>query len=290
MTGALFASTLRVSTPLIFAAMGGLFCERSGVINIALEGMMLMGAFAGAVAAFSFHSAWLGLACAAVAGVVFAAIYALCVIQLRADQIVAGMAMNLLALGLTPFLCKVLYDVTGSTPQIPLEHRFQIAPVFLALALVAACHFWFRFSRAGLRLSFAGEHPGALAAAGIRVNTIRWLAVLCGGALAGAGGATLSVYLSSSFSREMTAGRGFIALAALITGKWRPMPAAVACLVFGFAEAAQIRLQGLHLWGNFEIPVQFIQTLPYVVTVLVLAGALGRSKPPAALGSPISRS
>ena len=139
-------------------------------------------------------------------------------------------------------------------------------------------------------MNFAGEHPEALDAAGIRVNRVRWLAVLASGALAGMGGASLSIFLSSSFSRDMTAGRGFMALAALIFGKWKPVPAALACLLFGFAEAVQIRLAGCDLWGSEPIPVQFIQILPYLVTILVLAGFVGHSRAPKALGTPFGRS
>lgn len=285
----LLASTLRVSTPLIFAALGGMFSERSGVINIALEGLMLVGAFAAAVGTSATHSPWLGLLCGMGAGVGLAAIYALFVIRLRANQIVAGTAINLLALGLTPFLCKILYDVTGSTPAIPIGERFQSAPLYLSWVLVAVCWLWMKHTPAGLWTNFAGEHPEALEAAGVRVNRVRWAAVLISGALAGLGGASLSVFLASSFSRNMTAGRGFMALAALIFGKWRPVPAALACLLFGFAEAAQIRLQGVVLWGTQPIPVQFIQILPYLATIVVLAGFVGRSRAPKALGTPFTR-
>ena len=289
MLGQLIASTLRVSTPLIFAAMGGLLSERSGVINIALEGMMLLGAFGAAVGALAAHSPWLGFLAGMGAGMLLAALYGLFVIPLRANQIVAGTAINMLALGLTPFFCKVLYDVTGSTPALPLDQRFHSAPLWLCWVVVGFCYGWFRYSRGGLRLSFAGEHPEALDAAGIRVNRVRWLAVLASGALAGMGGATLSVYLSSSFSRNMTAGRGFMALAALIFGKWKPLPAAAACLLFGFTEALQIRLQGATVFGSQPIPVQFIQILPYFATILVLAGFVGRARAPKALGTPFSR-
>jgi general nucleoside transport system permease protein len=285
----LLASTLRVSTPLIFAALGGMFSERAGVINIALEGMMLVGAFGAAVGTLATHSPWLGSACGMAAGLSLAALYAVCVIGLRANQIVAGTAINMLALGLTPFLCKLLYDVTGSTPAIPLEQRFQSAPLYLSWLLVGLCWFVLKHTRAGLWMGFAGEHPEALDAAGIRVNRVRWVAVLVSGALAGMGGASLSVFLSSSFARNMTAGRGFIALAALIFGKWKPVPAAFACLLFGLAEAVQIRLQGVVLWGNEPVPVQFIQILPYAVTVLVLAGFVGRARPPKALGTAFRR-
>jgi simple sugar transport system permease protein len=285
----LAASTFRVSTPLIFAALGGMFSERAGVINIALEGMMLMGAFGAAVGTLVTHSPWLGAVCGMGAGLLLAALYGVCVIQLRANQIVAGTAINMLALGLTPFLCKILYDVTGSTPAIPLEQRFQSAPLYLSWLLVGLCWFVLKRTRAGLWLSFAGENPQALDAAGIQVNRVRWMAVLAGGALAGMGGASLSVFLSSAFARHMTAGRGFMALAALIFGKWKPIPAALACLLFGLTEAVQIRLQGLVLWGTEPVPVQFIQILPYIVTVLVLAGFVGRARPPRALGAAFRR-
>ena len=288
-TADLLASTLRVSTPLIFAALGGMFSERSGVINIALEGLMLIGSFAAAVGTFVTHSPWLGSACGMGAGVALAAVYALFVIQLRADQIVAGMAINMLAMGLTPFLCKILYDVTGSTPAIPIGQRFESAPLYLSWVLVAVCFLWMKYTPAGLWVKFAGEHPEALDAAGVRVSLVRWTAVLTSGALAGMGGASLSIFLSSSFSRDMTAGRGFMALAALIFGKWKPLPTALACLLFGFADAAQIRLQGVVVWGDKPIPVQFIQILPYLVTILVLAGFVGRSRPPRALGTPFQK-
>src|SRR5580765_5421666 len=285
----LIASTLRLSTPLIFASLGGLCSERSGVINIALEGLMLLGAFGAAVGTLATHSPWLGAACGMAVGIALAAVYGLFVIRLRANQIVAGMAVNMLAFGLTPFLCKILYDVTGSTPAIPIADRFQSAPAYFVWLFVALSYVTIKYTPAGLWVSFAGEHPEALDAAGVRVNRVRWAAVLISGALAGLGGATLSVFLSSSFSRSMTAGRGFMALAALIFGKWHPIRAALACLLFGFAEAVQIRLQGVVLWGTQPIPVQFIQILPYVVTILVLAGFVGRSRAPKALGTSFQR-
>jgi general nucleoside transport system permease protein len=285
----LLASTLRVSTPLIFAALGGLCSERSGVINIALEGLMLIGAFGAAVGTLACHSPWFGSAFGVGSGILLAGVYGLFVIRLRANQIIAGMAINMLALGVTPFLCKILYDVTGSTPQIPLAERFESAPLYLSWVLVGLCWFVMKYTRAGLWVNFAGEHPEALDAAGIRVNRVRWMAVLAGGALAGMGGASLSIFLSSSFSRDMTAGRGFMALAALIFGKWKPLPTAMACLLFGFAEAAQIRLQGVAIWGSKPIPVQFIQILPYLVTILVLAGFVGRSRAPKASGTVFRR-
>ena len=279
-------STFRVSVPLVFAAMGGIMSERSGVINIALEGLMLVGAFAAATAAALTHSPWIGAAFGVLAGVVLAAIYAVFVIQFRADQIVAGTAINLFAFGVTPLLTKAYFDSTGATPSLELADRFGNQPLYIAVVVVIAIAFWFRNSRLGLWLGFAGEHPEALSTAGIRVRAVRWFGVLSAGALAGLGGATLSIFLSSSFSRGMTAGRGFMALAALIFGKWRPIPTLFACLFFGFTDAIQIRLQGVAIFGDQPIPVQFIQILPYVFTVLVLAGFMGKSRPPKALGSP----
>jgi simple sugar transport system permease protein len=279
-------STLRGSTPLLFAALGGFVCERSGVINIALEGLMLVGAFAAAAIAYATGDAWIGLAGGIFAGVCLAAIYGLSVIPMRANQVVAGTAINLLAAGITPFLCKMIFSSGRSTPSLEIEARFLSAPMWIAVAFVILASLWSRYTPSGLWVRFAGENPEALDAAGIRVNRIRWFAVLASGALAGLGGASLSIFLASSFSQNMTAGRGFMALAALIFGKWRPVPAALACFLFGLTDALQIRLQGVVLWGSDPVPVQFIQILPYLVTVLVLAGFVGQSRAPKSLGLP----
>ncbi len=282
----LLFSTIRVSTPLLLAALGGVVSERSGVINIALEGMMLVGAFAAASVALVSGSAWAGAAAGAAAGSLLAAVYALFVIRFRANQIVAGTAINLLALGLTPFLSKIFFGSTGATPAVPIDARFQFEPILWAAFLTVAVWGWLRWSPSGLWVRFAGEKPEALDAAGVRVNRVRWAAVLVSGALAGLGGASLSIFLASAFSRNMTAGRGFMALAAMIFGKWKPVPTAVACLLFAFADAMQIQLQGVVLWGTEPVPVQFIQILPYVITILVLAGVVGQSRAPRALGLP----
>ena len=250
---------------------------------------MLVGAFCAAVGTLVTHSPWLGSAVGVGAGVALAAGYGLLVIRLRANQIVAGTAINLLALGITPFLCKVLYDVTGSTPNIPIQDRFSSAPLYLCWVAVGLCWFVMTYTRAGLWFGAAGERPEALDAAGLRVNRVRWLAVLLSGALAGLGGASLSVFLSSSFSRNMNGGRGFMALSSLIFGKWKTLPAALAALLFGATEALQIHLQGVILWGSKPVPVQFIQILPYAITMLVLAGFVGRSRPPKALGVSFQR-
>lgn len=282
-------SALRLATPLAFAAMGGLLSERAGVINIALEGLMIVGAFSAAVLAHATGSPWLGFWSGAIAGVLLAALYAFAALECEANQIVAGTGINMLAMGIPPFVAKILYDVTGSTPALALNERFHVAPMVVAVSAVVLVVVWLKTSRSGLWVAFAGEHPEALKAAGISVRGVRWAAVLMSGFLAGLGGASLSVFLSSSYSRNMTAGRGFIALAALILGKWRPLPAALACLFFGLTDAAQIRLQGLELPGLGVVPVQFIQILPYVVTLIVLAGFVGAARAPKALGEPIPR-
>jgi simple sugar transport system permease protein len=219
----------------------------------------------------------------------FAAFYAFFVIELRSDQIVAGTAMNMLAAGLTPFLAKALYGSSASTPSLPLDLRFQFEPMIAVWFCIFLVWIWLKVTPSGLWVCFAGEHPKALDSAGIGVKAIRWVAVLFSGCLAGLGGASLSIFLASSFSRNMTAGRGFMALAALIFGKWKPIPTALACLLFGFSDALQIRLQGVVLWGTEPVPVQFIQILPYCVTIFVLAGVVGQSRAPKALGVPFKK-
>jgi ABC-type uncharacterized transport system permease subunit len=284
-----FESTLRVSTPLLFAALGGLISERSGVVNIALEGLMLVGAFSAASFALALQSPMAGAVGAVVVGALFAAFYAFFVVELKADQIVAGTAVNMLAAGMTPFLSKILYNSSTSTPSLPLDLRFQSFPMWAVWVVLVGLCLWIYYTPSGLWVRFAGEHPEALNSAGVRVKKVRWFAVLCSGCLAGLGGASLSIFLASSFTRNMTAGRGFMALAALIFGKWKPIPTAVACLLFGLSDALQIRLQGVVLWGSDPVPVQFIQILPYLVTVLVLAGFVGQSRAPRALGLPFSQ-
>ena len=275
---------LRVSTPLIFAALGGLWCERSGVIQIGLEGFILIGAFFGSVSTLYFSNPYLGFFVAGLAGVALSLLYGLSVLKFRANQIVAATATNLFALGLTPFFSKIWYDSTGSTPPIPGEAQFKVAPLFIMGATVILSHAVFYYSKFGLRLRFAGEHPKALESSGVSVMAKRWQGVIISGFLAGLAGGTLSIYLSSSFIRNMSAGRGFIALAAVILGKWRPIPTVLACLLFGVTEAVQIRLQGVVLWGTEAVPVQWIQILPYAITIVILAGAVGRSYAPKGLG------
>lgn len=277
-------SALRLATPLIFAALGGILSERSGVINIALEGKMLIGAFMGAATALYFSNPWAGFLGAALAAGVMGLGYAFMTVGCKADQIIAGTAINMLAYGLTPFLAKLFFDVTGSSPPLLLQARFTFEPIPLALGTAVFLALFLRLTRGGLWLSMAGEHPEALEAAGVSVRRVRAAAVVAGSALAGIGGACLSLFLSSGYSRNMTAGRGFMALAALILGKWNPLLALVACLFLGAADSMQIRLQGISLPNGLVLPASFIQMLPYVATLILVAGFLGRSRAPQALG------
>ena len=283
-------STIRLSTPLILAALGGLFSERSGVINIALEGMMLAGAFTAAAMTYATGSPWLGLLAAMAAGAAIAGIHALACIRYRADQVVVGTAINILMIGLPGFLSGALFLSSGSTPQLPIDQLIPTAPILIAFALVPTTWYLLYRTPFGLRLRAVGENPAAADAAGIDVAGIRYSGVLLSGVLAAIGGAYLSIGQSSLFTRNMTSGRGFIALAALIFGKWRPVQTLLACLFFGFTEAMTIQMQGVvKLPSGEDIPVQFIQMVPYVLTMIVLAGFIGQSRAPRALGRPYEK-
>ncbi len=287
-------ATLRSATPLIFAALGGLFSERSGVINIALEGLMLCGAFTAAVFTLQTQSPYLGFLAGLAAGAVVAAIYAIACIKFEADQVVVGMAINFLMIGLPALISGVIYDSTGSTPQIPIEQKMPMlttnlsSGTILALVLVPICWYVIYKTPFGLRLRSIGENPSAADAAGVNVIRLRYVAVIISGILAAAGGAYLSTGQSSLFTKQMTAGRGFIALAALILAKWKPVPVLFACLFFGFTEASVVQIQGAS-WAKIngeDIPVQFIEMIPYLLTIIVLAGFIGLSRAPKALGIP----
>ncbi len=279
-------SVLRGATPLIFASMGGLLSERSGVIQIALEGMMLMGSLFAAVAALSTNSPWLGFFCGALAGLLSALIFGIFALVFKTDQIIVGTGLNILAVGIAPFVTKLLYDSTGSTPNLPVDSRFSLAPVFIAILLVILISYLYSKTKAGLLMRFAGEEPSSVDAAGYSVDRVRWSFLLASGFVTGMGGASLSLFLASAYPPNMTAGRGFMALAALIFGKWKPLPAFGACLFFAFIDAIQIRLQGV----DIGIPVQWIQMLPYLVTIIALAGFFGQSRAPKALGRHLNHS
>lgn len=300
-TLSLVASTIRLATPLVLAALGGLFSERSGVINIALEGKMLAGAFTAAAVTYAADtrlgmgtaSPWVGLVAAMIAGFFIALIYATSCIKFKSDQVVSGAAINILMLGIPGFLSGALFLSSGSTPQIPKDHLLPQSPVIIAItiiALVAAIWYVLYKTPFGLRLRSVGENPEAADVAGVSVTNIRYSGVLIAGVLAGLGGAYLSIGQSSLFTRNMTAGRGFIALAALIFGKWRPVQTLLACLLFGFTEAVSIQMRGsFKLPSGEDIPVQFIEMVPYVLTIVVLAGFIGSSRPPRALGIPYQK-
>ncbi|MCK4598112.1 ABC transporter permease [bacterium] len=292
----IISASIRMATPLMLASLGGVFSERSGVVNIALEGMMLNGAFAAVVATHYSGNPWVGLLAAVLVGLVTALIHGLVTITFKADHIVSGVAVNLLALGATQFTCWVVYGNSGNSERvvglpvwrIPLVDRVPVlghilsghSPlVYMAILLVLLAHFLLFKTVFGLRLRAVGEDPLAADTMGIKVTVMRYWGVLISGVLAGLGGAFLSLN-THYFVKNMSGGRGFIALAAMIFGKWTSFGAAGACLLFGFLEALQMSLQG----GG--VPTQFIQMIPYLATMVVLTSAVGRATPPAAVGRP----
>ena len=280
----LLLTGVRLATPLLFAALGGVVSERAGVVNIALEGKLLAGAFAAAAVSVATRDPWLGVLAAVAGGASIGLLHALFGVVLRGDQIVVGIALNLLVLGLTQFLMEALYGSSANSPTfpgLPAAFAARFSPlVWLALLAAPALHAVLGRTRFGLRLRAVGEHPEAAESVGVAPIRVRVAAVALAGALAGLGGAYLALE-ASQFVKNMSAGRGFLALAAVIFGKWRPLPAAAACLFFGLTEAIQIRLQGQ------GVPTQFVQMIPYVLTMVALAGLVGRSRPPAALGRPL---
>jgi simple sugar transport system permease protein len=289
-SASLVMSTLRLATPLVLAALGGLFSERAGVVNIALEGIMLAGAFTAAALTYAAGSPWVGLLGGIGAGLLIATIHALACIRYRADQVVSGTAINILMSGVPGFLSGALFLSSGSTPQLQKEQLIPYTPMVMAGLLVPLTWYVLYRTPFGLRLRAVGENPEAADAAGVSVASIRYAGVLLSGVLAGIGGAYLSIGQSSLFTRNMTSGRGFIALAALIFGKWRPVQTMLACLLFGLTEAVSIQMQGVvKLPSGEDIPVQFIQMVPYVLTIVVLAGFIGQSRPPRALGIPYDK-
>jgi simple sugar transport system permease protein len=303
-------ATIRLSTPLLLACLAGLYSERAGLFDIGLEGKMLAAAFAaGAVAAIT-GSAWLGLAAGMTVSLATALLQGVAAITLRGNQLIAGVAINMLAAGLTTFLGQTWFSQGGRTPPLGEGGRFVpitlpfadelagvpiIGPiyyelisghyilVYIAFLMVAVTAYVLYRTRFGLRLRAVGESPKAVDTAGISVVKLRYQAVIITGLLCGIAGAYFSIAQGSGFGNNMTAGKGYIALAALIFAKWKPVPAMFTCLLFGFLDALQIRLQGARL-GGVEIPVQAIQALPYVLTVILLAGFIGKAVGPKAGG------
>lgn len=314
--GSMLASTLRVSTPLIFCALAGLLSERSGVVDIGLEGKMLLAAFAAGAVGASYGSTWLALLAAMGVAVAMSWVHGLACVSHKGDQVVSGVAINIIAVGLTAVLGAAWFHQGGQTPPVSPDVRISAlmpglaeavrglpvlgavlgdgilghnALVYLALGLVPLVWWTLFRTRFGLRLRAVGENPQMVDAAGVSVLRLRYTALTLNGMLCGLAGSYLVLAQSASFSQNMTAGRGFMALAALIFGRWHPFKALWACLLFGFLDAAAIRLQGVHLPGLGAVPVQAIQALPYVLTVVLLAGFIGKSISPKSLGVPYSK-
>ena len=311
------AATIRVATPLVLAALAGMFSERAGVIALGIEGLMLGAAFSAAAVSAVSGSAWLGLGAGIATGVALALLIAFATVTHRGNQVVAAMAVNIMVAGLGPTLALAWFNLGGQTPQLdqaaqrftglgwPWAQPAREHPlpgllyaellsghnliVYLAAALVPLSAWVLFRTRFGLRLRAVGENPLAVDTAGISVTGLRYQAVAICGALCGVAGAYLSTAASAGFTRDMTAGKGYLALAALIFGKWKPYPTLGACLLFAFTDALAVRLQGTPLPIVGVIPVQFILALPYVLTVLLLAGFVGKAVAPAAIGVPYAK-
>lgn len=299
LTGVL-QSTVQRSVPIVFGALSGVLCERAGVVNIAIEGMLLSGAFVSAVVASAAGSAWFGIGAAIVTGALLAGLLAVLAIRYRVDQIIAGFVINILVTGLTGFLAvrvlqpyqdelntperlgPIAIPLLGDIPLLgPILFRHNVF-VYALFALIIVIHLGLFYTRWGLRVRAVGEHPKAADTVGINVLRVRYSNVILGGMVAGLGGAYFTIGSTGSFEREMSAGRGFIGLAAMIFGGWNPIGAFLAGLVFGFADAIQARLSIL----SIGIPSEFLLMVPYVVTIIVVAGLVGRGRAPAADGKP----
>jgi ABC-type uncharacterized transport system permease subunit len=286
---AFVAQTIRIAIPYLFAASGGVIAERAGVVSLTLEGFMLTGAFAATLGSYYSGSPWIGVLCGIGGGLLFGLIHAIASIRYRADQIVTGIAINLLAVGLTRFFLLMAFDSSSNSPRVA---GFGITEeaggfgtallrnplVWFGLLSIPAVAWLVHYTPFGLRVRAVGEHPAAAETLGVRVRRVRYFAVTLSGILAGLGGVYLALD-QHQFTDSMTAGRGFIALAAIIFGRWEPVRAGLACLLFAAAETLQIQLQGMQ-----GIPSQFVQMIPYVLTIVAVGGFVARSTPPAALG------
>jgi simple sugar transport system permease protein len=312
----MLAATLRLATPLLLGCLAGLYSERSGIFDIGLEGKMLFGAFGAGTVAYLTHDMWLGLLAGIVVSIIMAMIHGVASIAFKGNQIISGVAINFLADGLSVVLAIAIFHQGGDTPSLPPGGRFlpivwpyaaEIRPipivgpiyadllsgqnllVYIAFLAVPVTWWVLYRTRFGLRLRAVGENPKAVDTAGISVTRLRYEALIITGVLCGISGAYFSIADGSGFVKEMTAGAGFIALAALIFAKWKPVPAMFTTLLFGFLDALQIRLQGVPLPIIGPIPVQFIQALPYILTVVLLAGFIGKAIGPKAGGVPYTK-
>jgi general nucleoside transport system permease protein len=285
---AVLSQVIRIVIPYLFAAAGGVMSERAGLIALTLEGYMLAGAFCAAIASYYAGSPWVGVAAGVAGGTAFAMLYAVGSVRFRANQVVVGIAINLLAVGLTRFLLRLAFDSSSNSPRVP---GFMVAEtgagfgalarnplVWAGLVAIPVVAWLLYRTPFGLRVRSVGEHPEAATSVGVGVSRVRYVAAALSGALAGLGGVYLALD-QHQFTDGMTAGRGFIALAATIFGRWDPLRVGLACLLFAAAETFQIRLQGAQV-----IPSQFVEMIPYVLTIVALAGVVGRAVPPAALG------
>jgi len=289
---AFLAQTLRIAVPYLLASAGGVMSERAGLIGLTLEGYMLGGAFCAALGAYFGGSPWIGVLAAVVGGAALAWLYAVSSISYKADQVVVGIAINLLAIGLTRFFLRLVFDSSSNSPRVSgfdvrgsgagFAALVQNPLIWIGLAIIPITAWMLYRTPFGLRVRAVGEHPAAAASVGVPVKRVRYLAVLLSGVFAGLGGAYLALD-QHQFTDNMTAGRGFIALAATIFGRWDPVRAGLACLLFAAAETLQIRLQ-----GSNAIPSQFVEMIPYLLTIIALAGVVGRAVAPAALGKTTS--
>ncbi|MCT4687706.1 MULTISPECIES: ABC transporter permease [Vallitalea] len=299
--GFILGTTLMYSTPLIYTSLGGVISERSGVFNIGLEGMMTMGAFIGATVGYYSGIWWLGLICAGIGAGLLALLHAVASVTLGADQVVSGIAINFLGPGLSLFLCRKFFDGKFMTKSIPLENKIpklfkgvfpeysfldnifdQEITVYLAFLFAIIMWFILYKTKVGLRVRAVGDHPEAADTLGISVHKTRYICVILSGVLSGFGGASMSLAVASNFFPTLISGQGFIALAAMIFGNWKPQGALGACLVFGGAQALVVFLGG----KNIPIPIDVLSMIPYVLTIVILMGFIGKSVPPAADGEP----
>jgi simple sugar transport system permease protein len=284
----LIGITLMYSAPLIFGALGGVLSERAGVVNIGIEGMMVMGAFAGAGVGYYSGNPWLGFFIAGVAGGLVALMHALAAITFKADQTISGIAINLVGPGLALFLCRLFFQGAAMTPPVPnkLPKLFGIdITVFIALALTVLLWFVLYKTKWGLHIRAVGEKPAAADTMGINVTKVRYTSVIISGVLAGFGGAAMTLAIIPQFTQTAISGQGFIALAAVIFGKWTPHGAYGACLLFGFSQALTVMLGG----GSFAIPSEILAMLPYILTIIVLILFVGKSVAPKADGIPYEK-
>lgn len=282
----LISTTLMYATPLIFTGLGGVMSEKSGIINIGLEGMMTFGAFVASWVAITMGNPWLGLFAGGIAGLILAILHAVASIKFKANQVVSGMAINFLGSGLAIFLCRIFFEGASMTPPLDLERKMpvlfgQYGSVYIAFILTFVVWFIFNKTVLGLRLISAGEHPKATSSAGINASFYKYVGVLSSGFLAGLGGGSLSIAIVSNFRPTLISGQGFIAIAAMIFGRWNPVGTMLACLFFGFSQALVVFIGGFE---NLQVSSQLLATLPYILTLFILISFMKKTTAPGALG------